>query len=258
MKLELKRFKKKIAISYWKKMSAISRKIASKTHEKLFHAEWDFEPPENFDHDLDLYWQWGAKGIAHWLERGIYNILALQIFDKPKLVELCCGEGFNAKYFYSYVADYVYSCDFDKQAIKEANRKYKSNNVVYEVKDIRYDLKQSIQNAIQGGITNIIWDTAIEHFTPSEIDSIMKELHDILSEKNGILSGHTIVARQNGKSLEQHEYEFKDKEDLRRFFTPYFKNVIVFETIYKDRQNLYFWASDGVLPFSESWEHWIN
>lgn len=63
---------------------------------------------------------------------------------------------------------------------------------------------------------------------------------------------------QKGVSLKQHEYEFADKEDLKRFFVPYFKNVIVWETIYEDRHNLYFMASDGELPFTKEWEHWTT
>lgn len=66
------------------------------------------------------------------------------------------------------------------------------------------------------------------------------------------------MERSEGKSLDQHEYEFKSMADLKRFFTPYFKNVIVFETIYPLRHNLYFWASDGIIPFSNNWEHWIK
>jgi hypothetical protein len=69
----------------------------------------------------------------------------------------------------------------------------------------------------------------------------------------GILGGYTIVERPNGKSLSHHEYEFKSKEDLARFFTPHFKHVTVFETIYPERHNLYFWASlpDTFLSYFE-------
>jgi len=55
------------------------------------------------------------------------------------------------------------------------------------------------------------------------------------------------------KSLSHHEYEFQDKADLMRFLRPYFRSVTVFETIYPDRHNLYFWASQGVLPFAPDW-----
>lgn len=92
-----------------------------------------------------------------------------------------------------------------------------------------------------------------------EIDNILKDIQQVLSSKNGILSGYTIVEKSQGKrQLSQHEYEFKNMEDLYRFFTPYFKNIYVFETIYKERHNLYFYASDGPLPFGAEWKHGLG
>lgn len=99
---------------------------------------------------------------------------------------------------------------------------------------------------------------AIEHFTPEEIDNILKDVKSVLAEKKGILSGTTIVERPEGKSLSQHEYEFKSMEDLKSFFTPYFKNVYIFETIYPYRHNLYFYASDGAIPFEVEWKHGLR
>ena len=70
------------------------------------------------------------------------------------------------------------------------------------------------------------------------------------------MSGYTLVEKGDQKEhLRQHEYEFKDMNDLKRFLAPHFKNVKVFETIYPERHNLYFWASDGVLPFDNEWPH---
>ncbi len=46
-------------------------------------------------------------------------------------------------------------------------------------------------------------------------------------------------------------------QDLKRFLTPHFKNVRVFETIYPERHNLYFWASDAVIPFASDWPHGV-
>lgn len=114
------------------------------------------------------------------------------------------------------------------------------------------------KKSLGGGITNIIWDAAIEHFTPDEIDHIVRDIKQVLSYKKGILSGHTVVERADGKTIKQHEYEFHDMEDLRRFLTPYFENVYVFETIYAERHNLYFYASDGSLPFDEHWKHGLR
>jgi hypothetical protein len=94
-----------------------------------------------------------------------------------------------------------------------------------------------------GPFDNIVWDAAIEHFTEAEIDKILQEIVQRLGSE-GILSGYTLTEAADGKkSNALHEYEFKDKEDLRRFFTPHFKFVKVWETIYPTRHNLYFAAS---------------
>ena len=70
----------------------------------------------------------------------------------------------------------------------------------------------------------------------------------------GILSGYTLVEKDDGlPHLAHHEIEFSGMADLKALLTPYFANVRVFETRHPDRHNLYFWASDGVLPFSSDW-----
>jgi SAM-dependent methyltransferase len=136
--------------------------------------------------------------------------------------------------------------DFDPKAIAYANRNFRAGNVTYRVADIRTAMPE-------GEFDNIIWDAAIEHFTEAEIANLMINIKKRLTA-SGILSGHTIVEQPDGqKMLHHHEYEFKSKEDLARFFRPHFRNVKVFETIFPDRRNLYFWASDGVIPFMAEW-----
>jgi hypothetical protein len=47
--------------------------------------------------------------------------------------------------------------------------------------------------------------------------------------------------------------------DLGACLKPYFKNVLVFESIHTTiapmRHNLFFFAGDGVLPFDADWPH---
>lgn len=225
----------------------VSRKWASFAHKMLFYSEWFYDAPHNFEHHIDLYYQWGKTRNPFWLERGVYNLMALQQFEHPKVLELCCGDGFNAYYFYSYLSDQVYACDIDQKAIMKARKKFKCPNVYYDVRDIRQGLSGGGNNLT--GVSNVIWDTAMAYFTPEEIDKIMSDIHEVLKDTNGILSGHTIRKKQ--EKWYQHKYEFENKEDLQRFLTPYFKNVLVFETVYKDRDNLYFYASDGLIPFNQ-------
>ena len=107
--------------------------------------------------------------------------------------------------------------------------------------------------------SNLI-DKLKEHFTEEEINSIMKTIKNCMIE-GAVLSGHTIKENDTGhKQLSHHEREFTSKEDLAQFFQPYFKNVLVFETIHPDRHNYYFYASDYSLPFDKDWEngHWTH
>jgi SAM-dependent methyltransferase len=226
-------------------------KWVSAAHRRLFKAQWGIPPtPEHFDHHIDLYYQWLATRNSLWLERGVFGSLALK---GNGLLELACGDGFNARNFYSLRSRYVVACDFDPSAITNAEYKNPADNIRYVLADIRTSMPGA-----DGEFDNVVWDAAIEHFTADEIGNILREIKSKLSEK-GILSGYTIVERSdNVKHIQQHEYEFKGKEDLLLFLEPYFKNVRVFETIYPSRHNLYFWASDGILPFDDNWPHMIN
>jgi ubiquinone/menaquinone biosynthesis C-methylase UbiE len=227
-----------------------AKKWVSSAYKRLFIATWTMGGnPEYFDHHIDLYYQWLKTKKSWWLERGVFGSLVIK--RGGSLLELASGDGFNTRNFYSAIAGSVIACDFDKNAIRIATKKNKSENIDYLLRDIRYDMPQ-------GAFDNIVWDAAIEHFTETEIDVIMKNIKERLTQRKGVLSGYTIVEKSDGKSLEQHEYEFKNMQDLKRFFDPYFQNVIVFETIYPERHNLYFWASDGILPFSSGWTHWAN
>lgn len=227
----------------------IASRWVSSAHRRLMAVQWGFPPqPEHFDHHIDLFYQWLASRNSLWLERGVFGSLALQGGD---VLELACGDGFNAKNFYSLRSRRVIACDFDPKAIHTARRKNSAPNVEFVLADIRRTMPE-------GKFENIVWDAAIEHFTPDEIQKILKDIKSRLTSK-GILSGYTIVEKSDGtKSFSHHEYEFKRKEDLLRFFTSDFKNVTVFETIYPSRHNLYFWASDGPLPFRSDWPNVIS
>lgn len=166
-------------------------------------------------------------------------------------LELACGDGFNARNFYSLRSRRVIACDFDPKAIETARRKNSAPNVEYVLADIRSSMPA-------GQFDNVVWDGAIEHFTHAEITEILKNVKQRL-RPSGILSGYTIVERSDGvKSLSHHEYEFKNKEDLLNMLTPYFRRVTVFETIYPERHNLYFWTSDGEVPFGLEWDAFVT
>lgn len=251
MKKKIKSLIKKFSEIIFKFECFISSKWVTKAHKHLKWAEWRIPPqPEFFDHHIDLYYQWLDTRNPLWLERGIFGRLALK---GGRTLELACGDGFNARNFYSSGSREIVACDFDPRALKIALSKNLHHNIKYVQADIRCAMPE-------GKFDNIVWDAAIEHFTPKEIGKILRDIKNRLNS-DGVLSGYTIVEKKSGeKSLSHHEYEFKSKEDLMGFISPYFKNIKVFETIYSNRHNLYFWASDeeSAIPFSNEWPNAIN
>lgn len=229
--------------------TAVARRWASSAHRRLMRVQWSLPPqPEHFDHHIDLFYQWLDSRSSFWVERGVFGSLALKGGD---VLELACGDGFNARNFYSLRSRSVVACDFDPSAIRTARRKNAAPNLRFELADIRHAMPP-------GKYGNVVWDAAIEHFTPAEVAKILAEIKARLTA-DGVLSGYTIVEREGGtKMLTHHEYEFKSKEDLFGFLTPHFSNVTVFETAYPARRNLYFWASEGKLPFSRDWPDMVT
>ncbi len=236
-----------ISIKIIKSVNFVLRKLVYLSHGLQHKLEWQGSTtPEWYDHYLDLYFSWQRKRQPFWLERGTFGLLCIQ--PQAKVLELCCGDGFNTRNFYSHRAKTIKALDFDSTAICHA-RKYNTHE---NIEFIQGDIRNQIPD---GQFDNIVWDAAIEHFTEEEIAKIMRTIKSRLIS-TGILSGYTLVERDDGtKHLHQHEYEFKSKEDLVRFFTPHFNNVKVFETIYPERHNLYFFASDSTLPFDENWSN---
>ena len=222
-----------------------AKQWAYHAHHHLMNIQWQLPPtPENFDHHIDLYYQWIAQRNPLWVERGVFGSLALQ---GGQVLELSCGDGFNARNFYSLRSKKINACDFDLKAIQTAKKKNSAPNIDYVLVDIRTNMPLGI-------FENIVWDAAIEHFTADEIENILTNINKRLTPQ-GILSGYTVVERKNENKFYHHEYEFSNKEDLLRFFSPHFHNVTVFETLYPDRHNLYFWASNGIIPFGKQWPH---
>lgn len=222
-----------------KRINEWVRKLSSFTHRIQLSIEWEITPnPEWFDHFIELHYYWGAYRIPYGWERGIFNLLAMR--QGANVLELCCGDGFNAYHFYSIRAGHILSVDFDPVAIEHAKRNFSLGNVEYRVSDIRSDMP--------GGVfDNVLWDGAIEHFTVDEIDNLLASIKSRLTDR-GVLSGHTIV-RRSEKSHHDHEHEFESAQELANALRHHFRHVRVIETVYPTRHNLYFFASDSELLF---------
>lgn len=217
------------------------RKVSGQLHRFQMALQWKMgDNPEYFDHFIDLHYQLTHKLQAFPFQRGVWSLFAFPQ-DTRFVLDIACGDGFFTKQFYASTGASVVAIDFDPQAIKFASRYNSHERISYVVGDVRNGLPD-------GSFDVITLDAALEHFTEEEIQKLMSEIKDKLA-KDGVLSGYTIKASETGhKHLHQHEYEPHSKEDLARFFEPYFSKVQVFETTSEERTNYFFHATDGVLP----------
>jgi len=220
------------------------RRLTATGHKLEYLMDWGGarKPPEWFDHLTDQYWKWRhTRNPMSW-ERGVFAALAIP--QGCRLLDLCCGGGFFDYHFYSSRASQIVAVDFDLKAIAHAEEHFKAPNIQFVCADIRTHMPL-------GDFDTIIWNAAIEHFTQAEIASLLQMVRARM-RRGGILTGYTIVERDTGKAHPDHEYEFKSKDDLAAVLRPFFSNVTILETKWKDqfeeRENLYFFASDGPLP----------
>jgi hypothetical protein len=73
------RFAKPILEKISKLECSISSRWVSNAYRRLFLIQWFIPPtPKHFDHRIDLYYQWLASRNPLWVERGVFNSLALR------------------------------------------------------------------------------------------------------------------------------------------------------------------------------------
>jgi hypothetical protein len=112
--LKILSFFKPIIVWIFEIESFVSKKWVSSAHKRLFYATWGIpKNPEFFDHNIDLFHNWEKTRMSFWLERGVFSSLALK--RNGVVLELACGDGFNAKNFYSGLANKIIACDFERK-----------------------------------------------------------------------------------------------------------------------------------------------
>lgn len=231
-------------------LAAASRDLAKISHLAKFTCDWMLPPaPEFNDQFINQFYLMPEYQRTFWLEGAVFCGLGIQ--PGNRILELCCGMGWYTDYFYSPFASEIVAVDFDPRAIEMARRFHQRPNIRYEVVDIRESLPS-------GPFATVIWGAAIEHFTEKEIECIMLKMRSVMAPAARLV-GYTLAESTDTPQLPTHETHFQGFAHLGDLLKRYFKNIRVFErshpTQTPPRQNLFFYASDGVLPFDPEWEH---
>ena len=183
----IKRYIPVVATTRW--LNYWVRKLSRATHRLQFLVEWAVDNPEYFDHNIDMYSSWYKTRESFPIERGVFSSFAMT--PNSRVLDLCCGDGFNSYHFYSLRAKHVTAIDFDREAIRWAKRNYKAPNLTFSIGDIRTDIPDGL-------FDNIVWDAAVEHFTETEITALMSRIKSVLTP-SGTLSGYTIIEPAGGQ-----------------------------------------------------------
>lgn len=222
------------------------RALVATSHHLQYKVEGFLRPSaEWFDHEIDVQWQWVARERSLFLERGVLNTLVIS--QGADVLELCCGDGFNAHRFYAARAAKVLALDYNEQALRHARRLHGRPNIEYRRHDVRDGLPD-------GAFDNIVWDSAIHHFSEREARDLLAAAREHL-RPGGVLSGYTVI--EPGSDYAYSRMSFTAPEQLAALLESEFPHVSVLSTPDSMRQNLYFFASETPesLPFAAGVNH---
>lgn len=227
-------------------LNAALRALSAASHHFQYKVEGFLRPSaEWFDHEIDAQWQWVSRQRSTFLERGVLNTLAIR--PGAEILEICCGDGFNAHRFYAGRGKRVLAVDNNRAALRHARRFHARRNVEYRRCDI-------LQGVPEGPFDNVVWDAAMHHFTPAEVTAILASVHGSLAG-GGVLSGYTVIEPDQDYAYTR--LRFTGPESLLELLAGEFAHVAVLETPDALRRNLYFFASEDprALPFTPGIHH---
>jgi hypothetical protein len=137
----------------------------------------------------------------------------------------------------------VVGVDANGEAVAHARRFNAAENLSYEQCDIRRTLPD-------GPFDNVVWDSALHHFTPDETGKVLALVKERMTP-GAVLSGYTEV---EDIPYAYRKVDFRDKADVAALLGRAFAHVMVVDTPDPERTNIYFFASDDRerLPLDEA------
>jgi SAM-dependent methyltransferase len=227
-------------------LAKISRDISYNAHSLKAFCDFQIPPATVFtDHYINQFFLLSALKRTWWIEGAVFCGLAIK--PGSRILELGCGTGYYSDIFFSPFASEVVAIDIDQRAIETARRFHQATNIRYEVMDFTKTLPD-------GPFDLVAWSPTIAAYTVQDVHELMTRLREIMS-KDALLYGWTAVETDRSGP----EILWYDMKSLAKRLQAYFNNVRAFErvhtTVQPPRHELYFYASDGLLPFDSGWPH---
>lgn len=159
------------------------------------------------------------------VEAGIMGLLAIN--KEAEVLELGCGDGFEAKNFYVSKAYHLTAMDSDPIAITHASKNNSSPQITYKLCDFTRDM-------IVGKFDTIIWQRGPEIFTRETALSVLSLIKMRLNSE-GILTGSSLISAKDSWALKA--------SDIEKLLSEHFENVKIKESACNP-DKFYFFASE--------------
>jgi len=231
------------------RLAETSRSVSYNVHNLKLLCDMQVPPTTLYtDHFLNQFFLMSALKRTWFVEGPAF--CGLSIEPDSRMLELGCGTGYYTDIFFSPFASEIVAIDIDPRAIETARRLHQAKNIRYEVMDFRKTLPE-------GRFDIVIWSPTIFAYTPEDVDAFMVKLREIMSERARLCGWTYVEVDHGGPGILWH-----DMRSLAECLKRYFKNVRAFErvhpTIQPPRHALFFYASDGLLPFDAEWPHGVR
>jgi SAM-dependent methyltransferase len=230
-------------------LASVCRDVSYNAHGLKAFCDFQLPPATLFtDHYINQFFLLSALKRTWWIEGAVFCGLAIR--PGSRILELGCGTGYYANIFFSPFAAEVVAIDIDPRAIETARRLHQTKNIRYEVMDFTKALPD-------GPFDLVAWSPTITAYTTKDVHHLMARLRNVMS-KDALLYGWTAIETDRAGA----EILWYDMNSLAERLHDYFNNVRAFErihtTVQPPRHELFFYASDGVLPFDPEWPHSVR
>lgn len=237
----------KILINFVKWQNGRLKNKIGKSYSCLWRLESFFgRRPYSFNHEIDIYFRLKNDGNFHWGEIASFNVKAIHMYESPYVLELGCGDGFYADYFYKWIPNLKYvGCDLDELGISDARERLK------EVSNFSFISGDFLKNMPLDNcaLTNVIMCETINMFSKEEQEEIIDGVAERLREKKGIFSGTAVLYDKKNPQWEYYIGLYEEPKELRELLETRFSNVLLYTRKNMPDNAIFFMASDGSLPF---------
>jgi SAM-dependent methyltransferase len=231
------------------RLAQVSRSVSHDVHNLKLLCDFQIPPATQYtDHYINQFFLMSALKRTWWIEGPAFCGLAIE--SGSRILELGCGTGYYTDVFFSPFAAEIVAIDIDPRAIETARRMHQAKNIRYEVMDFRKTLPDGVFDVV-------VWTPTIFAYTPEEVHALLGRLREIM-QKDARLCGFTCIETDRRGP----EILWYDMNSLAERLKRYFRNVRAFERVHPTaqpaRHELFFFASDGILPFDAQWRHGVR